>query len=141
MHLSNIQVHRHQRVVSTGGLGGRSVCAGLISGATIEPDFFFFLRVSRATVQLYAGGRGCTYRTFKSIATRIKIQEPNRKGSWTRLSSSWGLEKVLATWSGLKIWSVLTPESAGETEDIVGGEDGRLPAIVEDKYYPRRTLE
>ncbi|KAJ5772810.1 hypothetical protein N7457_007706 [Penicillium paradoxum] len=32
-------------------------------------------------------------------------------------------------------------ESRPRTEDTNGGEDGRLPAIVEDKYYPRRTLE
>ncbi|KAJ5827764.1 hypothetical protein N7447_004527 [Penicillium robsamsonii] len=32
-------------------------------------------------------------------------------------------------------------ESRPRTEDMMGGEDGRLPAIVEDKYYPRRTLE
>ncbi|KAJ5159216.1 uncharacterized protein N7500_008867 [Penicillium coprophilum] len=32
-------------------------------------------------------------------------------------------------------------ESRPRTEEMVGGEDGRLPAIVEDKYYPRRTLE
>lgn len=28
-----------------------------------------------------------------------------------------------------------------ESECNAGPEDGRLPAIVEDKYYPRRTLE
>lgn len=28
-----------------------------------------------------------------------------------------------------------------EPEFNVGTDDGRLPAIVEDKYYPRRTLE
>ncbi|KAJ5951448.1 uncharacterized protein N7479_009861 [Penicillium vulpinum] len=33
------------------------------------------------------------------------------------------------------------PESRPRTEDMMEGEDGRLPAIVEDKYYPRRTLE
>lgn len=32
-------------------------------------------------------------------------------------------------------------ESRPRTEDMMEGEDGRLPAIVEDKYYPRRTLE
>jgi hypothetical protein len=32
-------------------------------------------------------------------------------------------------------------ESRPRTGDTMGGEDGRLPAIVEDKYYPRRTLE
>ncbi|KAJ5494773.1 hypothetical protein N7463_010860 [Penicillium fimorum] len=32
-------------------------------------------------------------------------------------------------------------ESRPRTEDMMGGEDGRLPAIVEDKYYPRQTLE
>lgn len=25
--------------------------------------------------------------------------------------------------------------------EVTGGADGRLPPIVEDKYYPRRTLE
>ncbi|KAJ5129208.1 uncharacterized protein N7515_005247 [Penicillium bovifimosum] len=34
-----------------------------------------------------------------------------------------------------------TTESRPRTGDTMGGEDGRLPAIVEDKYYPRRTLE
>ncbi|CAG8391971.1 unnamed protein product [Penicillium salamii] len=33
------------------------------------------------------------------------------------------------------------PESRPRTEDLFGPDDGRLPAIVEDKYYPRRTLE
>ncbi|KAJ5549747.1 hypothetical protein N7535_002312 [Penicillium sp. DV-2018c] len=33
-----------------------------------------------------------------------------------------------------------TTESRPRTETM-GGEDGRLPAIVEDKYYPRRTLD
>lgn len=28
-----------------------------------------------------------------------------------------------------------------DSEFNTGPEDGRLPAIVEDKYYPRRTLE
>jgi hypothetical protein len=42
------------------------------------------------------------------------IPPKNQSRYFTRLSSSWGLEKVLATWSGLKIWSVLTPESAGD---------------------------
>jgi hypothetical protein len=32
-------------------------------------------------------------------------------------------------------------ESRPRTEDIMEGEDGRLPAIIEDKHYPRRTLE
>ncbi|KXG51666.1 uncharacterized protein PGRI_090590 [Penicillium griseofulvum] len=32
-------------------------------------------------------------------------------------------------------------ESRPRTEDMIGGEDGRLPAIIEDKYYPRQTLE
>ncbi|KAJ6190107.1 hypothetical protein N7519_000128 [Penicillium mononematosum] len=32
-------------------------------------------------------------------------------------------------------------ESRPRTEGMMEGEDGRLPAIVEDKYYPRRTLE
>ncbi|CAI7582540.1 unnamed protein product [Penicillium glandicola] len=32
-------------------------------------------------------------------------------------------------------------ESRPRTDDMMGCEDGRLPAIVEDKYYPRRTLE
>lgn len=37
-----------------------------------------------------------------------------------------------------------TAESKPRTADSefnAGPEDGRLPAIVEDKYYPRRTLE
>lgn len=37
-----------------------------------------------------------------------------------------------------------TAESKPRTTDSefhAGPEDGRLPAIVEDKYYPRRTLE
>lgn len=37
-----------------------------------------------------------------------------------------------------------TAESRSRTTDSefnAGPEDGRLPAIVEDKYYPRRTLE
>lgn len=25
--------------------------------------------------------------------------------------------------------------------EVTGGADGRLPSIVEDKYYPRRTME
>lgn len=25
--------------------------------------------------------------------------------------------------------------------EVTGGQDGRLPPIVEDKYYPRRTME
>ena len=25
--------------------------------------------------------------------------------------------------------------------EVTGGTDGRLPPIVEDKYYPRRTME
>lgn len=25
--------------------------------------------------------------------------------------------------------------------EVTGGVDGRLPPIVEDKYYPRRTME
>ncbi|CAG7919974.1 unnamed protein product [Penicillium olsonii] len=33
------------------------------------------------------------------------------------------------------------PESRPRTDDLFGPDDGRLPAIVEDKYYPRRTLE
>ncbi|CAG8946256.1 unnamed protein product [Penicillium salamii] len=33
------------------------------------------------------------------------------------------------------------PESRPRTDDLFGHDDGRLPAIVEDKYYPRRTLE
>lgn len=32
-------------------------------------------------------------------------------------------------------------ESRPRAEDLTGGEDGRLPAIAEDKHYPRRTLE
>lgn len=32
-------------------------------------------------------------------------------------------------------------ESRPRTEDMMGHEDGRLPAIVEDKFYPRQTLE
>ncbi|KAJ5186013.1 hypothetical protein N7491_006116 [Penicillium cf. griseofulvum] len=32
-------------------------------------------------------------------------------------------------------------ESRPRTEDMMGGENGRLPAIIEDKYYPRQTLE
>lgn len=33
------------------------------------------------------------------------------------------------------------PESRPKIDDLFGPDDGRLPAIVEDKYYPRRTLE
>lgn len=47
--------------MSTGGLGGRSVCAGLISGATIEPDFFFFLRVSRVGGSNGSGSSGVSF--------------------------------------------------------------------------------
>jgi chromosome segregation ATPase len=32
-------------------------------------------------------------------------------------------------------------ESRPRNQDSMGYDDGRLPAIVEDKYYPRRTLE
>lgn len=32
-------------------------------------------------------------------------------------------------------------ESRPRNEDSVGYNDGRLPAIVEDKFYPRHTLE
>lgn len=32
-------------------------------------------------------------------------------------------------------------ESRPRTEDMMEGEDGRLPAIIEDKYYPRQTLD
>ncbi|QQK46440.1 Shugoshin family protein [Penicillium digitatum] len=34
-----------------------------------------------------------------------------------------------------------TAESRPRTEEMMEGEDGRLPAIIEDKFYPRRTLE
>lgn len=47
MNLRFVEANGACCVVSMGGLGSRSVGAGPISGARIELDFFFFLRVSR----------------------------------------------------------------------------------------------
>lgn len=119
-------------VVSMDGLGCRSVGAGLISGAMIELDFFFFLRVSRVGGRNGSGSSGissliwplnvdsgdgleCSMGASPSSGIKLNCGGESRMlwSSWTKLSSSWGLKKVLATLSGSKLSKVLTPKSVG----------------------------
>lgn len=118
-------------VVSMGGLGCRSVGNGLISGAIIELDFFF-LRVSRVggsngsgssgislliwLLNVDSGGDGleCSMGASSSSGMKLNCGGESRMlwSSWTRLSSSWGLKRVLATWNSPRISKILTLGSA-----------------------------
>lgn len=54
--------------------------------------------------------------------------------------------RALRRRSGAKVSPKESPDqrnwkNALTISEVTGGADGRLPPIVEDKYYPRRTLE
>lgn len=54
--------------------------------------------------------------------------------------------RALRRRSGAKVSPKKSPDqrnwkNALTISEVTGGADGRLPPIVEDKYYPRRTLE
>lgn len=145
-------------VVSIGGLGCRYVGAGLISGAIIELDFFFFLRVSRvggsngsgssgmslliSLLNVDSGGDGleCSMGAYPSSGIKLNCGGESRMlcSSWTRLSSSWGLKKMLATWSGKPQRSLL--QSPPRVIFVLN--DGRKPPIFafHHVFCPRSRL-